>query len=187
MSKSENDLFDHKQHALEKEYEICPECGSELTLKQGKHGTFIGCNNYPACSYTRPVHVHEHTILKELDEPSCPECSGTLAVKNGRYGMFIGCMSYPECHYIAHLEEPDDTHVVCPSCEKGHLVHKHNRYGKSFYACDQYPGCKYVVNHSPVNKSCPDCGWKILLEKNTTKGVVEFCSRKECSYQNLKV
>lgn len=30
----------------------CPKCGSELVLKRGKYGSFVGCSNYPFCSFT---------------------------------------------------------------------------------------------------------------------------------------
>ena len=33
---------------------LCPVCGKgQLSLKLGKFGAFIGCSNYPECSYTR--------------------------------------------------------------------------------------------------------------------------------------
>ena len=31
---------------------ICPKCGGNLVLKNGKHGSFYGCSNYPKCRYT---------------------------------------------------------------------------------------------------------------------------------------
>jgi DNA topoisomerase-1 len=35
---------------------ICPKCGSgNLSLKLGKFGAFVGCSNYPECSYTRQL------------------------------------------------------------------------------------------------------------------------------------
>jgi restriction system protein len=30
----------------------CPKCGSNLTLRQGKYGKFVGCSSYPKCRYT---------------------------------------------------------------------------------------------------------------------------------------
>jgi DNA topoisomerase-1 len=33
--------------------EACPECGGDLVERQGSQGAFIGCANYPKCSYTR--------------------------------------------------------------------------------------------------------------------------------------
>jgi hypothetical protein len=31
---------------------ICPRCGGQLVLRNGKYGEFIGCSNYPKCKYT---------------------------------------------------------------------------------------------------------------------------------------
>jgi DNA topoisomerase-1 len=33
--------------------ESCPQCGGELVQRQGSHGAFIGCTNFPKCAYTR--------------------------------------------------------------------------------------------------------------------------------------
>lgn len=31
----------------------CPKCGGALKERQGKHGSFIGCSNYPSCDFTK--------------------------------------------------------------------------------------------------------------------------------------
>lgn len=31
---------------------ICPRCGGNLILRQGKYGSFYGCSNYPKCKFT---------------------------------------------------------------------------------------------------------------------------------------
>ena len=31
---------------------ICPRCGGKLIQRNGKHGSFYGCSNYPSCRYT---------------------------------------------------------------------------------------------------------------------------------------
>jgi hypothetical protein len=31
---------------------ICPRCGGQLVLRQGKYGSFYGCTNYPTCRFT---------------------------------------------------------------------------------------------------------------------------------------
>jgi len=33
----------------------CPECGNVLFQKKSKHGVFLGCSNYPKCSFTRNI------------------------------------------------------------------------------------------------------------------------------------
>ena len=30
---------------------ICPKCGSNLVIRNGKYGQFIGCSNYPKCNF----------------------------------------------------------------------------------------------------------------------------------------
>ena len=33
----------------------CPNCGSNLILRNGKHGSFYGCQGFPKCRYTRDL------------------------------------------------------------------------------------------------------------------------------------
>uniref|UniRef100_UPI003FEF64F7 topoisomerase DNA-binding C4 zinc finger domain-containing protein n=1 Tax=Gemmiger formicilis TaxID=745368 RepID=UPI003FEF64F7 len=32
----------------------CPDCGYPLHRVEGKHGSLIGCSNYPWCNFTMP-------------------------------------------------------------------------------------------------------------------------------------
>ena len=34
---------------------ICPKCGGQMQLKDGKYGQFLGCANYPRCRYTARI------------------------------------------------------------------------------------------------------------------------------------
>ncbi|WP_440054630.1 topoisomerase DNA-binding C4 zinc finger domain-containing protein [Pseudoalteromonas sp. T1lg65] len=181
MSKIDHGLFNADKHALEKEYEICPECGSELVIKNSKSGPFLGCASYPNCTYIRPIAHHDSHIIKVLDDAACPDCGKALVIKNGRYGMFIGCTGYPECHYIAH-DEPEQKPDLpaCPKCKKGTLVQRKNKFGKAFFSCDQYPSCKYSVNAKPVSHSCKVCGWELMVEKTRAGKVVLQCPQKAC-------
>lgn len=36
---------------LEEDTMICPNCGGKLVKRKGKYGEFIGCSNYPKCTY----------------------------------------------------------------------------------------------------------------------------------------
>jgi putative DNA topoisomerase len=185
MSKPSAQLFEKHEHALEKEYEVCPDCGSEVVIRNNKSGPFIGCASYPECNFTRNLGDHHVNVVKLLNNPPCPECNSQLAVKNGRYGMFIGCSNFPECDYVAHLEEEENTGVSCPSCKNGELLQRNNRYGKIFYPCNGYPKCKYTVNFTPVLKTCPECQWQLLIEKQTAKGLQHQCPQKSCNYKVL--
>ena len=42
--------------------EACPECGGALVERQGSQGAFVGCSNYPKCSYTRDLE-HKPLVL----------------------------------------------------------------------------------------------------------------------------
>ena len=183
MSKIDHSLFSVHEHALEKEYEVCPQCGSETQVKHSKNGPFIGCANYPACDYSRPLVEHSESIIKILEGSQCPSCDSELAVKNGRFGMFIGCTNFPECHYIAQEEEEQNTLPICPSCKKEHLVERSNKSGKVFYSCGGYPKCKYILNNKPVDQTCPECGWQVMIEKKTSNGLVLQCPQKHCNHK----
>jgi len=34
---------------------ICPNCGGELIIRNGKYGKFYGCSNYPGCRFTKNI------------------------------------------------------------------------------------------------------------------------------------
>lgn len=182
MSKIDEKLFNHNAHALEREYDVCPKCGSELVFKSSKHGAFLGCASYPQCDYMRPLHEHVDTIVKELDV-ACPQCGTALAVKNGRYGMFIGCTAYPACDFIVHEQaetEPAEA-VPCPECKKGHLVERKSRYGKAFWGCDQYPKCQFGVNYPPIACRCQVCHYPLVVKRSGAKGEYWQCANKKCA------
>ena len=184
MSNSDQPLFSRHEHALEKSAELCPDCGSNLAIKHGKSGAFFGCVSYPECQYTRPVVEHERVDDKVLPGSECPECGSELAVKQGRYGMFIGCTNYPQCHHIVHQDHnvAEQEDISCPQCKKGHLQSKTSRFGKTFYACDHYPKCKFVVNHQPVVGACEKCDFALLLKRQMAAGEKLQCASKPCGH-----
>ena len=184
MSNPEKPLFSRHEHALEKANEVCPDCGAKLVIKHSKSGSFFGCVTYPECQHTRAVVEHERVDDKILVGSECPECSSELAVKQGRYGMFIGCTNYPECHHIVAQDnnELEQQNVTCPHCKKGNLQSKVSRFGKTFYSCDHYPKCKFVVNHEPVMGECEKCGFGLLLKRQMAAGEKLQCASKPCSH-----
>lgn len=175
-------LFSQHEHALEKAYEVCPTCGSELAIKNSKSGTFLGCVSYPKCDYSRPVVEHERVEDNVLSGSECPECGHELAVKQGRYGMFIGCTNYPECHHIENEKAQASEEIACPSCKNGRLIERQSRFGKTFYACNAYPKCKYAVNHPPVVEQCQKCGFGLLVKRQMAAGEKLQCAQKKCGH-----
>jgi DNA topoisomerase-1 len=165
--------------------EECPKCGKQLSSRLGRSGRFIGCTGYPECDYTRNIDGEE----RESSEPEvvegrkCPKCESDLWIRTGRYGKFIGCSSYPKCKHIESIEQPTNTGVTCPQCEKGEILTRKSRRGKVFYSCSEYPSCDYAIWNEPVAESCPDCNWPILSIKTTkSRGTEKVCPQKGCGY-----
>lgn len=165
--------------------ENCPECGGQLSIRLGRNGRFIGCTNYPDCSYTRNL-VENNPQGDEpeiVEDRNCPKCKSQLVIKTGRYGKFIGCSGYPECRYIEPLEKPVNTGVGCPQCQTGELLKRKSRSGKIFFSCSTYPECSYATWDPPVEEPCPQCGWPILTVKTTKRrGSLITCPQRSCSY-----
>ncbi|AJB83608.1 TPA: topoisomerase DNA-binding C4 zinc finger domain-containing protein [Enterobacter hormaechei] len=161
--------------------EPCPQCGAELVIRSGKHGPFLGCSHYPECDYVRPLKSQaDGHIVKILEGQLCPLCGGELALRLGRFGMFIGCSRYPECDHTEQIDKPDETAIACPQCQRGQLVQRRSRYGKTFHSCDRYPECQFVINFKPVAGVCPHCDYPLLIEKKTAQGLKRFCASKQC-------
>ena len=57
---SKGDLRRHKYNVKNQQYRsrnlikqgVCPQCGGQLILRQGKFGPFYGCSNFPKCKFT---------------------------------------------------------------------------------------------------------------------------------------
>lgn len=175
----------------EKVTEACPKCASPLHIRNGKQGPFLGCSAYPECDYLRPLH-EKSEVKKVLTGSSCPLCKNELVLKQGRFGLFIGCSDYPNCEHTAQLSEQNqpeentkkEQSIACPSCKSGHLIQRQSRFGKTFYACDNYPDCKYAVNDKPIAEACPECQWPITVERKTNTALRLICPKKSCGYRS---
>ncbi|NJD05753.1 MAG: type I DNA topoisomerase [Methylococcaceae bacterium] len=164
--------------------EACPSCGGQLSIRLGRNGRFIGCNNYPTCKYTRNLSGDAQPAEPEIAEGRhCPKCNSPLVINSGRFGKFLGCSGYPTCKHIEPLEKPEDTGADCPVCHKGTLIKRKSRFGKLFYSCSTYPACSYAVWNPPLAEPCPSCGWPLLTIKTTKRrGTEKVCPQKECGY-----
>lgn len=168
----------------------CPNCGkANLIVRFGKAGEFLGCPNYPDCTFTCNFHRTEDNKLecvpmekpKILDEP-CPLCGKPLRQVMGRYGPFTACSGYPECKYIYQPKAS----FKCPSCKEGDVVQRSWRGGK-FWGCSRYPDCKFAVFGEIEETPCPDCKLPFLVKKVSKKdGTVTLtCWDKKCGYKKI--
>lgn len=118
----------------------CPECNSDLQIKLGRYGKFIGCSNYPNCKHLEPLQKPTSTGVQ------CPECKqADLLQRKSRYGkLFYSCARYPDCKYATWNEpivEP------CPKCHWPILTLK-------------------ITKRRGKEKVCPqkECGYSIQIE-----------------------
>jgi DNA topoisomerase-1 len=74
----------------------CPACTKgRLGLKLGRHGSFIGCSNYPGCQYTRRLAIEGgeeagETLKEGMRELGRhPETGEGVTVRRGPYGLYV--------------------------------------------------------------------------------------------------
>lgn len=161
----------------------CEKCGSEMVIKWGKNGSFLGCSTYPKCNNTKPYTRVDGKIVpmeSEKVDINCKQCGAALIVRRGKYGEFLGCSRYPDCSFSMAMP----TNVKCPElgCE-GDVVQKRTRRGRSFYGCSNYPACEFVSWNRPVNKACKNCDSKYLLEKATKTARLFECPTCRSKYE----
>ncbi|GHD09042.1 type I DNA topoisomerase [Tianweitania populi] len=74
----------------------CPKCGSgQLSLKLGKFGAFVGCSNYPECSFTRQLGDAGNDNGSGESESGDrvlgkdPYTAEEITLKSGRFGPYV--------------------------------------------------------------------------------------------------
>lgn len=73
---------------------ICPKCGTgNLSLKLGKFGSFVGCSNYPECSFTRQLGEDGDAANALADGPMVlgkdPYTEEEITLRTGRFGPYV--------------------------------------------------------------------------------------------------
>lgn len=76
----------------------CPRCFlGDLVKVEHEGNTFIGCTNFPRCSYT----LNNLSVL--ANPKKCPSCGGFLVKRSGKGHWFLGCTNFPYCEYTQHI------------------------------------------------------------------------------------
>lgn len=75
---------------------ICQVCGTgNLSLKLGKYGAFVGCSNYPECSFTRQLSSEGGADAEASgnNEPKAlgkdPVTEEEITLRSGRFGPYV--------------------------------------------------------------------------------------------------
>ena len=109
--------------------EICDVCGAPMVVKKGKFGQFLGCSNFPTCTFTKPI---------VIEMPgTCPKCGSKILKRTSRKGyVFYACERGTDCGFITWDVPTKD---ICPQC--GKTMFKHSGHGPLKSFC--------------VNEACP--------------------------------
>jgi DNA topoisomerase-1 len=166
---------------------ICPKCSQgQLAIKFGRNGEFLACNRYPDCDFTSNFHrsgegqiILEAASSPELSDVACNVCGRPMVIKKSRFGPFLGCSGYPECKNTRRIGRdgkpvplPVPTGVHCPKCQQGELMQRRGKFGRTFYGCDRYPKCDYIVNElTQAEANVPDDGATTGSARPTTRSV----------------
>ena len=101
--------------------EKCANCGSDLVLRKGPHGSFFACRNYPECKTAIPY--------RRDSGVACPECGKRVMIKQTKSRKtYYACEDYPKCSFSS-WDIP--TERRCPQCNSP-VLKKKNR---EFYYC----------------------------------------------------
>ncbi len=116
-------------------------------------------------------------IPVEKTDIICEKCGKIMVIKNGRFGKFAACPDYPKCKNTKTLEkdgsvkEQEKVEAVDFKCEVcgADMVIRKGKFGE-FYACSNYPTCKFTkAKTKSTGVECPKCG-KEILEREGKNG-----------------
>lgn len=83
----------------------CPKCQSEMKVRHGRFGAFLGCTKYPECKGIVNIPKKGEVVIAAEDMPACPaiDCPGQIVARKSRYGKtFYSCSTFPECDVIVN-------------------------------------------------------------------------------------
>ncbi len=170
----------------------CPDCKEhKLSIKFSRMGQFVGCSNYPKCTFTSNFTRETDGSIKLVDKTinapvkvdrQCPECKKDLVERVGRFGTFVSCSGFPKCKYI----DQQKMKTPCPSCG-GTVTRRVWRKG-TMWGCSGYPKCKFAIFGDIEETPCPKCKKPyLLIVKNQGTGESKLvCHDQACLYSQDK-
>ncbi|OGL73816.1 DNA topoisomerase I [Candidatus Uhrbacteria bacterium RIFCSPHIGHO2_12_FULL_60_25] len=164
-----------KEAEAEASGEVCDKCGKPMAVKRGRFGKFLACTGYPECKNTKPMKGDAPRPEPEPTDEKCPTCGAPMVKKVGRFGPFLSCSRYPECKTIKNIEK--STGITCPKCNKGTIIEKRTKKGKTFFSCNRYPDCDQAFWDPPTEEKCPNDSWPLLKKKTKL-----YCAKEGCGF-----
>jgi DNA topoisomerase-1 len=133
------------------------------------------------------------SLKKEEKETDiiCDKCGKKMLLRWGKNGEYIVCSGKPQCKNKKNVKIDNSGKItiaeveikgICPQCG-GNLIEKKGRFGR-FFACSNYPDCKYTESYS-LGFPCPleGCTGKLVEKISKKKRKFISCSRyPDCSF-----
>jgi DNA topoisomerase-1 len=148
----------------------CPKCESEMKLRHGRYGAFLGCTKYPECKGIVNIPKKGEVVIPIEDLPECPavDCTGHIVARKSRFGKtFYSCSTFPECDVIVNdisqLSTKYSEHVRTPYVKK--TKGKDVKKGR---------GKKESTKEAPVKKKRVMAVSKLSPELTDVVGVAEL-------------
>ncbi|CAI8020604.1 DNA topoisomerase 1 [Geodia barretti] len=181
-------MYEARKAMEEQSDEKCEKCGTNMIIKWGRYGRFLGCANYPECQNIKRLTSADDapTAEPEPTDTACDKCGEPMVIRVSRAGAkFLSCSGYPKCKNA----KPIPMGIDCPEpdCD-GYLGERRSRRGKVFYGCSNYPKCEFSTWDKPVPEPCPKCNAPFLVEKTEKAKGSEVvttrlaCRTSECDY-----
>jgi len=96
----------------------CPICSSEMKVRHGRFGPFLGCVRYPECKGIINIVKKGETSPTLEDAPECPAigCDGKIIARKSRFGkIFYSCTNFPDCDVIVNdLSQLNEKYINHP-------------------------------------------------------------------------
>lgn len=98
--------FKKEDYAADFDWEQkCPKCQSDMKVRHGRFGAFLGCTRYPDCKGIINIPKLGESAIPLEDMPACPAigCEGQIVARKSRFGKtFYSCSTYPDCDVIVN-------------------------------------------------------------------------------------
>lgn len=184
------------------DYEFTASMEDKLDSIENNQNTMQGVLSEFYTGFEKALDVAMQSVSRENveippEESSvvCELCGSKMVYKNGRFGRFLACPNYPTCRntkaidkngnpVVREATKPEIADFKCEQCG-GNMVLRNGRYG-SFYACVNYPTCKFTKQKVvDIGVPCPQCGARIVSKHG--KGHMSFysCERyPDCDFSS---
>lgn len=133
--------------------QVCPKCESEMKVRHGRFGAFLGCTRYPECKGIVNIPKKGEAPIVQEDLPACPaiDCSGMMVARKSRYGKtFYSCSTFPECDVI--VNQIDQLNTKYPS----HPRTPYQKKTKEKKGADKKAKTVGKAKSQDVDRSTPD-------------------------------